>query len=381
MIYRDVLKCVTINLIGCICINSLTVASSLAAEENGMRPGPAVWIEEYWDVKTEKFDEFVLAYKRDVYSISRRVPGYRGYTFLTNLPDENGFPRPYRKPDEMLTGHYAIQLQGKILTEQLVDIGKLMTRTHNVIVVHHLQNWANAQTFRENLERIYADEHNGEKYSEALAKSLYPLANNYWETTFRLIETGLPMEPEMTANGLDADGYNLEPHTTKDGWYKEYFDVNAEDLDAFLDAYKSNTLVVMKPIPGYRGVTIVTTLPPTPDEAKRTKYNGQTLGGPSEFYVPQPGVMMGGTVRTDTSINYSLLFKPTFTIITYYNFPWTGTNMLEEMSKNFQRDHPGEDRIKRITEVLFPHVQNHWDMHYRAIESSFVPTSDTAANQ
>ena len=40
-----------------------------------MRAGPAVWIEEYWDVKPEHFDEFFRVYKRDVYALARKVPG------------------------------------------------------------------------------------------------------------------------------------------------------------------------------------------------------------------------------------------------------------------------------------------------------------------
>lgn len=368
---------VTVLLIGSICLSTLNVEVTLAAEESGMRSGPAVWIEEYWDVKPEKFDEFVKAYKREVYSISRRVPGYRGYTFLTNIPDADGNPKTRAAPDKMISEHYGIHLQGKKLTERSIDLGNLLMRTHNVIVVHNLQSWSDAQTFRQSMEQIYAQEHHGESYPDHLAKTLYPLANNYWETSFRLIETGLPMTAEMRTGGKDADGFNLEPRPVTGGWYKEYFEVNAEELDAFLNAYKNNTLVVMKPITGYQGVTIVTTLPPSSAEATRTQYTGQTLGGPAQFYVPQPGVMMDGTVRTDTSLNYSLLFKETFTIITYYQFPWDGSRMLELMQNNFELDYPGQDRVKHITKVFFPNIQNHWDMHYRAIETSFVPASLT----
>jgi hypothetical protein len=358
--------------IGILCLAAGTVAQASAAEGTGMRPGPAAWIEEYWDVKPEKLDEFVRVYKRDVYSITRKVPGYRGYTLLTNLPDAAGFPRVPRTYDKMLTPHYGVHLQGRKLTERAIDIGNLLRRTHTVVVVHNLQTWADAQAFRRNVERRHAAEHEGQKFWDRLAETLFPLANNYWETSFRLIETGLPMEPAMRS-GKDADGLDLEPRPVEAGWYKEYFEVTARDLPAFLEVYKNNTLKVMSPIPGYKGVTIVTTLPPNAQEAARTKYTNQVLGGPDQFYVPQPGVMIDGAVRTDTSINYSLLFKPTFTIITYYEFPWEGVKMLEEMQKNFEKERPGEDRLKHITKVFFPLIQNHWDMHYRAIESSFVP--------
>jgi hypothetical protein len=377
MTFRTEAMNAAVLLLGAICISALNIGTTLAADDTGMRAGPAAWIEEYWDVKPEKFDEFIEVYKRDVYSISRRVPGYRGYTFLTNIPGADGNPQPPSAPDRLLTPHYGVHLQGKTLTERAIDIGNMLMKTHNVVIVHHLQNWADAQTFRQSMERIYANEHQGQIYANHLAQTLYPLTNNYWETDFRLIETGLPMKPEMRSGG-DADGLNLDPHPSSDVWFKEYFEVTAQDLDAFLSAYKNNTLVVMAPIPGYQGVTVVTSLPPSTAEGVRTKYAGETLGGPSQFYVPQPGVMMDGTIRTDTSINYSLLFKQTFTIITYYQIP-PGTKLLEQMQQNFERDHPGVERLPYITKVLFPYAQNHWDMRYRAIETSFVPLTDTAS--
>jgi len=357
-------------IVGLVC--TATAAQAAPAAAAGMRAGPAAWIEEYWDVKPGKLDEFVKVYKSEVYTLARKMPGYRGYTFLTNIADGTGFPPASRTPDALLTSHYGIQLQGKTLTERSIDLGNLLRRTHNVIVIHNLETWADSQAFRANLEKAYSAAHGGEKLSGHLATTLFPLANNFWETPFRVVETGLAA---VAVKGSDADGLDLEPHaSTPAGWYKEYFEVSAKDLPAFVKAYNANTYATMSRIPGYQGVTIVTTLPPDAAEAKRTKFNGVKLGGPDQFYVPQPGVMMDGTIRTDTSINYSLLFKPTFTVITYYQFP-PGVKMLEEMQRIFEKDHPGEDRIKRITQEFFPHIQNHWDMHYRAIETSFEPRS------
>ncbi|HEU4626468.1 MAG TPA: hypothetical protein VFS52_16980 [Steroidobacteraceae bacterium] len=365
------------------CLAGLLIAgfslsdAAAAAAGSGMRPGPAVWIEEYWEVKPGKLDEFVKTYRSEVYSLARKVPGYRGYTILTNIPDGSGFPPVPRMPDATLTPHYGIQLQGKMLTERSIDLGNLLRRTHNVIVIHTLQTWAESRSFRANMEAAYADAHHGAKLADHLAATLFPLANNYWETPFRLVETGLPVDAH---SGRDADGLDLEPHASSPAeWYKEYFEVTAEDLPAFVEAYRNNTFATMSQIPGYKGVTILTTLAPNPTEAARTKYRGEMLGGPDAFYVAQPGVMMDGTIRTDTSINYSLLFKPTFTIITYYQFP-PGVKMLEEMQRIFAREHPGEDRIKKVTREFFPHIQNHWDMHYRAIETSLVPLPPNRGN-
>jgi hypothetical protein len=362
----------------CVLLGALGALAGLAlaadaptATGNGMHPGPAVWIEEYWDVKPEHFEEFARLYRAEVYSLTRRIHGYRGYTFLTNLPDEQNRPRKGRTPEKMITTHYGIHLQGKLLTERAIDIGNLLRQTHNVVIVHHLADWRAADSFRQTMEALYARDHGGANLWDHLSEVLFPLANNFWETRFRMAETGL--DASLARPGRDADGLDLEPHASATGWFKEYFEVLPKDLDAFFDVYRNNTLAVMKPLPGYQGVTFVTSLPPGPAEARRTYYNGQLLGGPDSFYVPQPGVRIDGAVRTDTSVNYSMLFRKTFTVITYYQLPWD-VDMLAGMQKNYELTHPGEDRIKHVTQVFFPLSQNHWDMFYRAIETSFVPS-------
>ena len=329
---------------------SSTPASSAGTAGAGLHAGPTVWIEEYWDVKPERFDEFVRTYRSEVYSVARRIPGYRGYTFLTNLPDSQNRPRKGRTPDKMITTHYGIFLQGKILTERVIDIGNLLRQTHNVIVIHHLKDWKEADAFRGRMEALYAREHPGENLWDHLSATVFPLANNYWQTPFRMIETGL--DGSMARAGTDADGLDLEPRPSTKGWFKEYFEVLPQNLDKFLDVYRNNTYAVMKDLPGYEGVTFVTSLPPGKAEARKSHYRGQELGGPDSFYVPQPGVRIDGAVRTDTSVNYSMLFRNTFSIITYYQLPWE-VDMLGGMQKNFERTNPGQDRIKHVTKVFF----------------------------
>src|SRR6266404_5120042 len=93
----------------------------------------------------------------------------------------------------------------------VINIGNLLRRTHNVVVVHHLQTWADRDAFRENLSHAYQKAHPGEEYSEHLARTIYALANNFWEADFRLIETGLEVEHRPAQAGDDADGLDLEP--------------------------------------------------------------------------------------------------------------------------------------------------------------------------
>jgi hypothetical protein len=374
MLYRRFAKIRHVLLLVLLSCGLPTAAAAAAAAADagasaGLHPGPAVWIEEYWDVKPERFDEFARTYRSELYSVARRVPGYRGYTFLTNLQDANGRPRKGRMPDRMITTHYGIFLKGKLFTERAIDLGNLLRQTHSVVIVHHLKDWAAADAFRDRMQALYAAEHGGANLWDHLSNTLFPLASNYWETRFRMIETGL--DPSVARPGNDADGLDLEPRASTKGWYKEYFDVLPKDLERFLDVYRNNTYTVMKDLPGYEGVTFVTSLPPARREARRTGYRGQPLGGPADFYVAQPGVRIDGAVRTDTSINYSSLFRDKFTMITYFQLPWE-VEMLPLMQKNFERTNPGQDRIAHVTKVFFPLSQNHWDMFYRAIETSFV---------
>jgi len=81
---------------------------------------------------------------------------------------------------------------------------------------------------------------------------------------------------------FDLHEEDLEPYPSQTAWFKEYFEVEAGELEAFLKAY-DETYAVMRGIPGYRGVTIVTTIPPNSTDARRTKYTSQQLGGSTEL--------------------------------------------------------------------------------------------------
>src|SRR5437763_639930 len=41
-------------------------------------PGPAAWLDEYWDVKPGKLAEFLEIYQREICELARHIPGYRG---------------------------------------------------------------------------------------------------------------------------------------------------------------------------------------------------------------------------------------------------------------------------------------------------------------
>lgn len=347
---------------------------SLAEAQNrakALRPGPAAWVEEFWDVMPDKVDEFVKAYRDEVYSLARKVPGYRGYTVLTNIPDPQDPKRPNLFGERMFVPHYGVHLDGKTFTGRVVNVGNVLRRTHNIVIAHSLQTWEDADQFRANLEKEFAKKQPGVKLSEHLAKTVYPLAANVWEERYHLIMTGLPVKAGTASGGKDADGLNLDPYPSETAWFKEYFQVDADKLADFLKGY-NETYAVMRDIPGYRGVTIVSTLPPKGADAQRAKYQNQLLGAAKDLYVPWPGLHMDGAVRTDMSMNFGSFFRDTFTIITYYEVPWEA-KLLEVMQKNWESMGNSGDRLARVTKTLFPHARNHWDMQYRAIETSLVP--------
>lgn len=352
---------------------TVTEKSLAEAQERAkaLHPGPAAWIEEYWDVMPDKVDEFVKTYREEVYSLARKVPGYRGYTILTNIPDAQNAKRPNLFGERMFVPHYGVTLEGKTFTGRAVNVGNVLRRTHNIVVVHSLQTWEDADKFRPNMEKAFASKNPGEKLAEHLSKTVYPLAANFWQEDFHLITTGLPVKAGTASGGQDADGLNLDPYPSDTAWFKEYFQVDAKQLDGFLKAY-NETYAVMRDIPGYRGVTIVTTLPPKGADAQRAKFRNQTLGGSKELYVPMPGLLMDGSIKTDMSINFGSFFRDTYTIITYYEVPWEG-KLLQEMQKNWESMGNSGDRLGRVTKALFPHARNHWDMQYRALETSLVP--------
>jgi len=351
-----------------------------------LQPGPAVWREEYWEVKPEKLDEFVNVYRREVYSISRRIPGYRGYTFLTLLPPAQGEPQSTVRPADtgsLIRPHYGIHLEGKILTGRSINVGLLLARTHNVIIIHHCRNWTDADKFRDAFAQIYAKEHNGADVWERLSKTLFPLANNYWDTYFRLIKTGFLSSDVPPGPGADADGLNLNPRPEPSRWVKEYWDIDPLELDAFLHAYENESYSVARKVPGHRGVSIITTFPPGEGEPQQTAFSRRNypLGGFQKFILPQPGLLMDGEIRTDRSINFSSLFMNTYTVITYHHLVTGASALTQTMNKIYADEHNGADRIKHITNVMFPHVRNHWDMVYRMIETSFTPDARVAARE
>ena len=376
-------------LVGCV-LSLLACALLTSTEVTGadvdgldleLHPGPEVWFEEHWQVKPEKLQAFVQAYKNEVYAVARHTPGYRGYSFWTFLQPVSGEPpvptlfTPGASRDEFIQPHPSIRLNGEILTERVINIGSLMARTYNVLIVHHLQSWSDGASFHQAMADLYARNHPGEDLWEHLSKSVYPLVDNVWTAYFRVINTGYPSEaypaPKMAD---DADGLNLEPRPGPVSIIEEGWDVRPGKLDEFVEVYKRDVYSWLRQVPGYRGLTTMTYLPP----AARDLAPAIELGGSDEFIVPYPGMLLDGTVRTDHSINAGALFKQTYNVkVMHYIETWEDqADWLSNLLKIYAAANDGDSPWKLFEQTLFPLVNNHWDFPYRAIETSYVADSE-----
>jgi hypothetical protein len=220
------------------------------------RPGPVVWQEEFWDIKPDKLDEFMAAYRTEVYSIRRHIHGYRGYTVLTTLPKDRTAPQPPEPAgayQNFISPHYGLYTGSGVLTERSINIGILIRRTHNLIIIQHFQTWADADAYPAAFAAAYSAAHNGETPAEGLAKRLYPFVNNTWSTYYRLVETGFPAHYTGAATGNDADGLNLEPHPEPSYWVKEFFLVDPANAARFQEAYEHDSYAYSRQVRGHHG--------------------------------------------------------------------------------------------------------------------------------
>ena len=346
-------------------------------------PGPSVWVEEHWDVKPDQLRAFVDAYDKEIYALARRTPGYRGYTIATSLPAEAGDDQPNTPlggPATVIRGHPAIQLMGRIRTNKSVNWDAMFGHAFNVLIIHNIKDWADADRFRERMGALYTAAHPGQTLGDRLAQTVFPLANNYWDSDYRLIKTGWPQvaPPPGARAADDADGLNLEPRKGPTVLVYEHWDVKPERLRQFLASYQDDVYSVIRRTRGYRGYSIATTLPPQPWEkvAPLPASARAEIGGDDRLYVPRPGVMMDGAVRTDTSINIGAVYKKTFNVMVVHEMKdWDSSKgWYNVFSKLYASEHNGGVFTEVWATNLMPNANNHWDTFYRVIKTSATLT-------
>jgi len=162
------------------------------------RPGPEVWVAEYWDVAEGKMEEFLAYYQSEIYPVMRVISGYRGYSMLTlELPGTllprieayGGAVIPLGPPKELFPVHPGQLLKGETRTDRSVHLEALLRGRFNLIFIHHMQSWDGVSSFAQDFIDEWAKRHNGEYVWDALARDFFPMVNNHWDTFYHLKET------------------------------------------------------------------------------------------------------------------------------------------------------------------------------------------------
>ena len=241
-------------------------------------PGPAVWIEEHWDVIPDRLDEFLAVYDREIYALARQTPGYRGYTVATTIPDGTGEPEincgAGLSPG---CGHLGAMVNNQRLSsegtkgrdfkgrlkERAVNWDGLFQHAFNVLIIHNVQTWEDGDRFRARMAELYAGRHPGQTLAARIVETLDPLATVYWDAEYRLIRTNWPeLDAYTKAAGprkpTDADGLDLEPRHAASVLVGEHWDVKPENLCRFLEAYDRDVIQANRKLLGYRGYSIAT---------------------------------------------------------------------------------------------------------------------------
>lgn len=181
--------------------------------------------------------------------------------------------------DDYLGPHFGIQIDGEVATETDINYSALMMKTYNVTVTHHLQTWAAANQFKSSLNKAYSDKSDGYDLSLRLMEVLYPLANNFWRSTYRMLWSGYAGNVKGPKKGKDADGLNLEPYVGARNLNIEFALIKPGREQAYFDTLRDGLFNAIRVNPGYRGMSVVTSIPPLVSEPQ-VDLEGAQLGSP-----------------------------------------------------------------------------------------------------
>ncbi len=120
------------------------------------------------------------------YSLARQIPGYRGYTFLTNTPDPADPSRPNLFGEKMFLSHWRCAPRrrdahqaGHQRRQPAASNSQCRDRAQPADV-------AGCRRLSRQSRAPACGRASREKYAEYLSRTLYPLANNFWEERFHL---------------------------------------------------------------------------------------------------------------------------------------------------------------------------------------------------
>lgn len=312
---------------------------------------PAVWLEEHWDVKAGSLPQFLAAHEANVHALARQAPGYRGYTVLTNETN----------PVDGASALIRTRSARAQFTDGATNWDALFDRAYNVLIIHHIDTWADADAFRARITALHDKTHPGISLADHLARSLFPYAKNYWDVEYRRVATGW-----FRAN--DADSRALKSAAAPLILVGERWQVEPERFAAWLDGYRAHLDGIGLRIPDYCGYSVATTLPP---QVWETSASGMTaaargrLGGEDPIYVERAG--SNNNIRTEASIDVGALYKKTYNVMLMHEM--RTREAAEDWQKRFSKiraatDH-GATFIENWTNRSINAAENHREAFFR----------------
>lgn len=187
-----------------------------------------------------------------------------------------------------------------------------------------------------------------------------------------LLATALGFSPATAGN---VSQKQLDPVPGPQLWIEEHWKIKPEKFDAFMKIYRERIYPVLRTTTGYRGYSVITSLPPK-EGLPKMDFAGEdmVLGPPADLFPRHPGINLKGT-RTDHMVHLGSLLRNEFNIVIIHHIDsWKSfETWIPEFQENWRKANGGKDMWDSLQEEFFTDIViNHWDTVYRVVETSFV---------
>ena len=179
----------------------------------------------------------------------------------------------------------------------------------------------------------------------------------------------------MAARAENVSQEKLNPVPGPQIWVEEYLHIKPEKFDRFMEIYRERIYPVLRTTTGYRGQTVITSLPPK-EGIPKMDFAGENLvlGPPETLFPAHPGINLDGT-RTDRMVHLGSLLKGKFNVIIIHHIDsWKSfESWIPEFQQNWRNANNGQDMWDSLQDEFFSDIViNHWDTVYRVVETSFI---------
>lgn len=154
-------------------------------------------------------------------------------------------------------------------------------------------------------------------------------------------------------------------------YIEEYILVDPAKIDWFIDYYERKVLPVLQSCPKYRGWMISSYREKAGEKFDAPSGGGEnaawhSLGPPSEVFVPHAGSRYNERERTNSTVHFHAMLKPTYNLIMHHYFAdYEGVATLNDCFTSTWKKMYGTSAWDDLADHYFVHVKNHSDTVYR----------------